>query len=321
MDPRSRLTLSALVVVLGILLVGYGGVALTRWRTAELALQNASRPEGIRSSGVKLLTPAPPTPVEEGIGSSDVKLLAPSSPDTDGDGLPDHLETIYRTDRAKSDTDGDGFLDGSEVANGYDPTKPAPGDKVILALPTPQGPTYTQRYFDRVGLPPSRENLVKSGELEAFVASVNVQGFLPAVRDDELRVVAQGGKAAVAAYLDTISLPQNARLATVKREDIESAFRALTEKSDASSLERLIAGLATNSDILRQAPVPHEALTLHKQYLAATLTLKENVELLKTYQTDFVGVLVAASRIDNLRGVFQSVAEDIKALEKKYNIT
>ena len=107
----------------------------------------------------------------------------------------------------------------------------------------------------------------------------------------------------------------------MNREDIESAFRALIEKKDAAPLEGLIAGLATNSDILQKAPVPREALPLQKQYLAATLALKENVELLKNYQTDFVGVLVAASRIDNLRGVFQSVAEGIKALEKQYNIT
>lgn len=317
MDPRSRLTLSAMAVVLGVLLVGYGAVTLTRWRTAELGLQRAApvpAPAGAENGQRPTIEPS-------AAPSALPSLLLPASPDTDGDGLPDHLETIYHTDLAKSDTDGDGYLDGSEVANGYDPTKPAPGDKVVLALPTPSGPTYTQRYFDRVGLPPSRENLVKSGELEDFVASVNAPGFLPAVRDDDLHVVTRGGKAAVAAYLDTIALPQNTRLVTVKREDIESAFRALTETKDAAPLEKLITGLTTNSDILAEAPVPREALSLQKQYLAATLALTENIQLLKNYQTDFVGVLVAASRIDNLRSVFQSVAEGIKALEKKYEIT
>lgn len=320
MDPRSRLTLSAMAVVLGVLLVGYGAVALTRWRTAELGLQRTAQPAPVPApagteNGQRQTTEPSAAP------SALPSLLLPASPDTDGDGLPDHLEIIYHTDPKKSDTDGDGYPDGSEVANGYDPTKPAPGDKVVIALPTPSGPTYTQRYFDRVGLPPSRENLVKSGELEDFVASVNARGFLPIVHDADLNVVTRDGKAAVAAYLDTIALPQNTRLVTVNREDIESAFRALTEKKDSAPLERLIAGLATNSDILKKAPVPREALSLQKQYLAGTLALKDNIELLNNYQTDFVGVLVAASRIDNLRGVFQSVAEGIKALEKQHGIT
>ena len=45
--------------------------------------------------------------------------------DTDGDGLPDTLETSqYGTDPNNSDTDGDGLSDGFEVANGLDPLVP-----------------------------------------------------------------------------------------------------------------------------------------------------------------------------------------------------
>ena len=45
--------------------------------------------------------------------------------DTDGDGLPDSLETgQYGTDPNNSDTDGDGLSDGFEVANGLDPLVP-----------------------------------------------------------------------------------------------------------------------------------------------------------------------------------------------------
>lgn len=45
-------------------------------------------------------------------------------PDADQDGLPDSVETIYKTDTAKADSDGDGYNDGDEVKNGYDPLKP-----------------------------------------------------------------------------------------------------------------------------------------------------------------------------------------------------
>ena len=44
--------------------------------------------------------------------------------DSDGDGLSDALEDIYKTDKNNPDTDGDGYLDGNEVENGYDPLVP-----------------------------------------------------------------------------------------------------------------------------------------------------------------------------------------------------
>jgi hypothetical protein len=43
--------------------------------------------------------------------------------DADQDGLPDSVETIYKTDPANPDTDGDGYKDGDEIKNGYDPLK------------------------------------------------------------------------------------------------------------------------------------------------------------------------------------------------------
>jgi len=44
--------------------------------------------------------------------------------DTDKDGLPDQLETIYGTNPNKADTDGDGFKDGEEIEKGYNPNGP-----------------------------------------------------------------------------------------------------------------------------------------------------------------------------------------------------
>jgi hypothetical protein len=51
--------------------------------------------------------------------------------DSDQDGLSNAEEKIYGTDPNKADTDGDGYTDGAEVKSGYDPLKPAPGDKII----------------------------------------------------------------------------------------------------------------------------------------------------------------------------------------------
>lgn len=50
--------------------------------------------------------------------------------DADCDGLIDDEERVYGTDINNVDSDGDGYSDGVEVKSGYDPTKPAPGDRV-----------------------------------------------------------------------------------------------------------------------------------------------------------------------------------------------
>lgn len=51
--------------------------------------------------------------------------------DPDQDGLTNEEEALYHTNPNVADTDGDGYRDGAEVRSGYDPTKPAPGDRII----------------------------------------------------------------------------------------------------------------------------------------------------------------------------------------------
>ncbi len=55
--------------------------------------------------------------------------------DTDGDGLKDWEEALYRTDPQNPDTDGDGTPDGREAADNRDPLKAGPDD--TLTSPTP----------------------------------------------------------------------------------------------------------------------------------------------------------------------------------------
>ena len=53
--------------------------------------------------------------------------------DSDQDGLTDAEERTYGTDPRNRDTDNDSYSDGAEIKAGYDPLKPAPGDRIINA--------------------------------------------------------------------------------------------------------------------------------------------------------------------------------------------
>lgn len=57
--------------------------------------------------------------------------------DPDQDGLSTEEEKAYGTDPTNSDTDGDSYSDGVEVESGYDPLKPAPGDRVVVSDAAP----------------------------------------------------------------------------------------------------------------------------------------------------------------------------------------
>lgn len=63
--------------------------------------------------------------------------------DIDQDGLSDEKETFYKTDPKNPDSDNDGYSDGAEVKSGYDPMKPAPGDKLATAETTSTTTTPT----------------------------------------------------------------------------------------------------------------------------------------------------------------------------------
>lgn len=51
--------------------------------------------------------------------------------DFDTDGLSNNEEKVYGTDPDVADTDGDGYSDGVEIEGGFDPLKPAPGDRIV----------------------------------------------------------------------------------------------------------------------------------------------------------------------------------------------
>jgi len=62
--------------------------------------------------------------------TTDNTNICDKSIDSDCDGLTNAEEKLYGTDPNNPDTDGDGYSDGVEVKSGYDPLKPAPGDKI-----------------------------------------------------------------------------------------------------------------------------------------------------------------------------------------------
>lgn len=81
---------------------------------------------------------------------------APTAFDTDGDGLLDFEEALWRTDPHNPDTDGDGTADGEEVRLHRDPRKAGPNDSLEgpLAVPVSPDTVATPPAPIRIGAPP-----------------------------------------------------------------------------------------------------------------------------------------------------------------------
>lgn len=128
--------------------------------------------------------------------------------DYDQDGLSNEEELIYKTDPYNKDTDGDGYGDYTEISTGYDPLKPAPGDKIIEDVPEVKSNTPTNT---NIGSDISDLNLtdravtqistlVESGDMENL--EINVENI------DELvsEALAQGSEDVPLPEIDISSL-------------------------------------------------------------------------------------------------------------------
>lgn len=258
-----------------------------------------------------------------GTETKTAQVQATPSPitDVDNDGLPDLVEALYGTDPLNPDTDGDGVPDGEEVTLGRDPTIPGPNDvsKPPTGNAVPALDTYTQRYLATLPENAPREDVVNQAKIEAFV-NTNKGELLPTIPQQDILTDPATGKEAISRYLNSVSSAHNSALKPVTNADIEAAFELAYVQQQPEAMNNIIASLEQNLSTLKSAPTPQETLGLHTTLIAATQSLLANVKLLANMPKDFIGGLIGAKNIEELAPVFTDLADQVKALEEKYQI-
>ena len=258
--------------------------------------------------------PLPSTPPTE-----DSQLL--SETDSDNDGLSDDIELIYRSDPQVADTDGDGTNDGEEVTLLRNPTVPGPNDAIFpdeeesIEL----SGEFTNKYLALVPVDATREEVLSSERIEAFVEQER-QAFTSDKYPFTPETVADSGAEAIEGYLEQISSAHNDELVVVTSDDISEAFLTSYSQGDSAAIDGIVSDLESNLAILQSVPAPEEASALHAQLVAASQALLENTRLLPEMGNDFVGGLIGAKNIEELGLEFQSIADQIAALEEKYGL-
>lgn len=216
--------------------------------------------------------------------------------DSDQDGLSNAEEALYHTDPNNPDTDGDGYSDGVEVASGYDPTIPAPNDRVIKATPA----VVPSVAADAAAGNGSAKNLTSevSGQIASVIKSGNGDGS-----DVSLDQINQAVQQSLGGTMDTVTLP-----------DVDvSAIKV--KKGPKQSLSDKAKQEANRKDIT-------EYLTVVSYIIANNSpqsfhTENEFVGLISSLSRQSISGLVAGNsqQLDALSGVGEKMLNQLKDVE------
>jgi hypothetical protein len=237
--------------------------------------------------------------------------------DADTDGLSNEEEKTYGTDPEVADTDGDGYSDGVEIEGGFDPLKPAPGDRIIsdetvnsdnsvagsdennltgkatdalaevIAAKGEDG-SITSEDFSTV-----LEDVMTQGQEEVVLpeidsSSIKIKKIATRLSDEEREVQSRED---VVQYLTLVSYILLSNLPTPVRD--ESQFEKFLSSTSSAMLTSLVSGnfafldeserrAKSALEEINQLEVPEKMVSTHLkaiQLLTYVTKMKENIQL------------------------------------------
>lgn len=251
--------------------------------------------------------------------------------DSDGDGLKDWEEAIFRTDPHNPDTDGDGTPDEEEIVANRDPLTPGPDDLILpntdqskrketheaLTADSVAGNLTRTILFQMLEargagfFDQSQTGAIAQELVNAMLASKNkyereqhqtvADADIVILQTDDPESIKQYFNAMAAFYQDFITT--NAGFPS----DFDIIARA-SETKDPEALKDL-ARLATFLDALtarvKAVPVPRPVLELHKQELSLLLLMRQQINtLMETNPADaFAMIILVNLRVEAKKAI------------------
>ena len=265
----------------------------------------------------------------------DASALAAATQDSDGDGLRDWEEALWRTDPQNSDSDGDGTPDGEEIRRNRDPLKRGPKDGVAQ-LPTGDAAvapsddlTYnlTKSLLDSGIL----NDINARGELTSsdFLQKLSLPGGfdagalfrITAVRPTDLAADPRSDADTVRRYFDAVALVYNRRIVPHQtRGDLAILVESLHSNDflKLAELDPLIVELGQAIAEIKRLPVPvgyADIAVKELNYLGET---KRLVEIFRNTPNDPVSTVIAVQkRLALLQEMAQFHLEVSRTLQEK----
>jgi len=271
--------------------------------------------------------------------------------DSDQDGLSDTEEMTYGTDPNNPDTDGDSYSDGVEVRGGYNPLKPAPGDKLVPETPSTEilaiedsgneEKNLTQELAKKASLlsQNSENGEASLDSIQAMVtdliSSEVDETTLPEISADEIKIKKQNysnlseEKAKEKRKEDFIDyavstfyiLSSNSPIPITSSMDVSKTTKSLFKNlssaavsSNFSSFEKYSESGEKMLEQLKEVEVPEEMVETHKkglQFAKYSITLQD---LIKPNPKDPISELV---NLTKAQGLLESLSGFLDEVEQK----
>lgn len=269
--------------------------------------------------------------------------------DSDQDGLSNDEETLYKTDPLNKDTDGDSYMDGVEVESGYDPLKPAPGDKLVTE--TGNTRTYTSSTTNEANLTDQvseqiagmvqGENLGQDGEVtfedinqsvQSILDQSNQEIILPEVDMSTIKIKhlskslkgskrEEQEKEDAVEYLTVIAyiLANNSPKKFHDENDLSSVLTSLGTESlsaitlgNTKYLEELSKKGEKTLEEINDVEVPEKMLDVHVKAIKMvkySMQLKDETKI--DGESDPIGQIASLSKVQGFLGVASEFSQEV----------
>jgi hypothetical protein len=257
--------------------------------------------------------------------------------DQDNDGLTDWQEEIYKTDMLNPDTDNDGYLDGEEVLSGYDPTKPAPDDKLSDKAINPRpakgsfvGVNLTEELgksiveniqanpsaalSDEATMDIQANDLVTNALAAALAKSPNLN-LIPTISDNDIKISQETSKEAEDTYTKKmleISVSAGAKYG-LNKPVLEIAEKALETKSF-FEFDKYINAYKEDYLAAKEIAAPIRWKEIHKKNLAFLIGEANILEALKLTDQDPLRAALAAQQYQSIIAGYKEMTNEASAL-------
>jgi hypothetical protein len=222
--------------------------------------------------------------------------------DTDGDGLKNWEEALYKTDPENADTDTDGMSDGSEISTNRDPLVSGVGDRTTQSATSTQitftatdrfsqelfvqylnakqsGQEITSEFSDKL----AEEILSKNYSSQEKVFDVSELTLIQNPTTSEIRDYGNAFGKAV-----TVPVPKNVRNELVILDSIQTI--GMTD-DDEAELRALYNRYSVMRDTLANMRVPADIRNTHATFIRGVDTMRNVVVGIQNLNIDPIGAL------------------------------
>ena len=279
--------------------------------------------------------------------------------DSDQDGLTDEEEKAYGTDPKNKDSDGDSYSDGAEVKAGYDPTKPAPGDRIVniesntgerqpgaeAALGKNLTLEVAEKISQMTSADSSEDQEVSLKEVQTLVEesldSTIDENSMPEIKKEDLTIKKQNyaslskEKAAEKKQQDFLDyiiavyyiLSSNSPQPITSMNDISSFSNELSNQilfaitnNDSESLEDLSKSGENILEQMRKVEVPEELVDTHIKALRFAYYALTLKDDLKSNPDDPLSDIANLSKIQGFVETLMSFSTDVETKFSEYGL-